>query len=276
MMSKSKLIYGAALILVAGITVWSLAGAEASVGMAVGEVELQSVGALELGPENILFVGDSEGARIVALEVDFPAPSGEPFEAISDLDEKIGAMLGVGARDVFIKDMVVHQSSGATFLSVMRGSGDEARPILLSVARDGKIAEVPLTGVRHSTLELDDAPDAEGEPSGSRARSCTMVASASLCGCIASKRRISTSNSRSRAGSPTKSGSVPLSTASSNVPIMPPRTAPRDAEMAEVSAIGTPARSGCSVTEVNHAARDAIAIQVVQRLANLARRGISR
>lgn len=158
MRSMMKVSFGLVLAAVVGLAAWSLADAEPVAEMTRGDVELASVGALELGPENILFVGDSEGSRVVALEVEIPTASAEPYESIDDLDQKIAAMLGTSARDVFIKDMVVHRKSGTAFLSVMRGSGDDAKPVLLSVARDGAIGEVSLRGVRYSTLELGDAP----------------------------------------------------------------------------------------------------------------------
>lgn len=161
MLSKKNLGWGIALAVAGGLVVWSMADADPVLEMKRGDVDLLSVGALEVGPENILFVGDSEGSRVVALEVDYPKAAGAPFESIEDLDQQIASMLGTSPRDVFVKDMAVHEPSGTIFLSVMRGSGDDARPVLLSVARDGGIAEVALDDVRYSMLALGDAP-AEG------------------------------------------------------------------------------------------------------------------
>ena len=144
-----------------GVVAWPVDSADAAADLPRGDVELASVGALALGPDNILFVGDSDAARVVALEVEIPEAAAD-YETIEDLDGKIAAMLGIGARDVYVKDMVVHQPSGTVFLSVMRGDGDDALPVLLRVARDGTIGEVALEGVRYSTLALGDAP-AEGE-----------------------------------------------------------------------------------------------------------------
>ena len=39
-------------------------------GMQSGKVDLKSAGALAIGPDGILFVGDTLGAKIVALDVD--------------------------------------------------------------------------------------------------------------------------------------------------------------------------------------------------------------
>lgn len=153
-----KQIFAMCLVVLAAVVVWSLGPVESNAAVARGSVDLQSVGALELGPKNVLFLADSEAAAVYAVEVDVPEASGESYEMIQDLDAKIGAMLGVASRDVYVKDMAVHQPSGTAFLSVMRGSGDTARPIVLSIARDGAIAEVELDDVAHSRLALGDAP----------------------------------------------------------------------------------------------------------------------
>ncbi len=180
MMSKNPWTLGVIVLVVAGLAVWSLGGADPVVGsvsngMQPGDVVFRSVGALELGPGNVLFVGDSEAARVVALEVALPEAAGEAYETIENLDERIAAMVGVGARDVFIKDMAVHEPSGNTFLSVMRGSGDDARGMLLSVARDGTIAEVALDGVRHSIFELADAPTEDATMYRRKSRTLTVT-----------------------------------------------------------------------------------------------------
>ena len=47
----------------------------AGINMPSGKVELKSAGALAMGPDGILFVGDSVGGAIVALDVDDRTPS---------------------------------------------------------------------------------------------------------------------------------------------------------------------------------------------------------
>ena len=47
----------------------------AGINMPAGKVELKSAGALAMGPDGILFVGDSVGGAIVALDVDDRTPS---------------------------------------------------------------------------------------------------------------------------------------------------------------------------------------------------------
>ena len=118
---------------VTGAAIWSLAAAAADPSMKKGKVELKSIGALEFGPQSILFIADSAGSAVYAVEVKGPKKASLPYrEPITDVDQKIAALLGTTPRDIFIKDMAVHEPSGAAFLSVMRGilgppGGSEAK-----------------------------------------------------------------------------------------------------------------------------------------------------
>lgn len=149
-----------ALALALGLASFHCASAEDS--MKAGKADLKSAGALELGPGGVLFVGDSLGSAVYALDVSPPEASGSgPIETVEELDEKIAAMLGTRARDILIKDMAVHPPSGTVYLSVMRGRGDDAVPVIVQVARGGEISEIDLANVRHSKLELPNAPAAD-------------------------------------------------------------------------------------------------------------------
>ena len=81
----------------------------AGINMPSGKVELKSAGALAMGPDGILFVGDSVGGAIVALDVDdrTPSKSGASLE-IKGINEKIAAMLGTAADQILIQDVVVN------------------------------------------------------------------------------------------------------------------------------------------------------------------------
>ena len=159
----SKFLYpaAAAFALVLGALTWSLANAEDSTAARGPKVQLQSIGALELGPDGVLFVADSLAGAVYALEMAFEAPEaatdGDSF-GVENLDEKIAGLLGIGVRDIKVEDMAVHEDSGTTLLSVTRGRGDGSQPVLLQVSHDGKISEVALEKVPHSRLAISDAP----------------------------------------------------------------------------------------------------------------------
>ncbi len=139
----------------------------------------QSVGALAFGPENILFVGDTQGGAVYAMDLaDTEHGDGGAVE-IAGLDRKIASMLGIAVEDLIISDMAVHPTAQTVYLSVMRGRGDAATPLLMRVSGDGTIQEVPFDGMSYSTMALDNAPDADqryGRRASARTYSITDLA----------------------------------------------------------------------------------------------------
>ena len=132
-------------------------------GLERGALELKSIGPLAFGPETILFVADNAGATIFAIDVGPPGDAsadGEPA-AIEHIDARLGAYLGCSRDDVHIRDMVVRPGSNTVYLSVMRGSGSSAIPLVLTVSPSGAIAEVPLQDALFSKMVIDDAPAAD-------------------------------------------------------------------------------------------------------------------
>ena len=130
----------------------------------------QSVGSLAFGPENILFVGDTQGGRVYAMDVaDMERGDGGAVE-VAGLDRKIASMLGIAVEDLVISDMAVHPTAETVYLSVMRGRGDGATPVLMRVSGDGTIQVVPFEGMSYSTMALDNVPQA-----GQRSRTSSIT-----------------------------------------------------------------------------------------------------
>jgi hypothetical protein len=130
-----------------------------TVSMTAGKAQLKSAGPLAFGPDGILFIGDSIGATIVALDVDdhTPGRSGGTVE-IKGINEKIAAMLGTAADQITIQDVVVNPISKNVYLSVSRGKGPDAVPVILRVDAAAKITEVSLDNIKHSAVSLPDPP----------------------------------------------------------------------------------------------------------------------
>ena len=137
-------------------------------GLEVGNPGIKSVGPLAFGPEGILFVADNVGATIFAIAViDADAARSPRPINVDNLDTSLAAYLGCSRDDVFVRDMTVHPSSQNVYLSVLRGSGDAAVPVLIKVGADGALSEVPLEDVPFSQTLIEDAPaedDARLEP----------------------------------------------------------------------------------------------------------------
>ena len=58
-----------------------------------------------------------------------------------------------------INDLAVNPISGNAYLSVSRGRGPDATPVLVRLGADGKLDEVPLENVRFAKAEIPNAPD---------------------------------------------------------------------------------------------------------------------
>ncbi len=147
------------LLLVAGIA----AGAATDT-LKSGKAELKSAGVLAFGPDGVLFVGDSMGAAIFALDTQdrTPAKSAGAVE-IKGINEKIAAMLGTAADQILINDMAVNPLSKKIYLSVSRGRGPDAPPVILRVTPSGKMEELALENVKYSKVALPNVPDAEAK-----------------------------------------------------------------------------------------------------------------
>ena len=137
-------------------------------GMAVGTPDLKSAGVMTFGPDNMLFLGDSLGGAVFAVDVadsSRDATTGD-FE-VTQIDRKIAALLGTTPDDIVIRDLATHKPSQHIYLSVSRGRGSDATPALIRMSRGGELAEVGLTQAR---------PVAGGHP-GNLAASCSSPAS---------------------------------------------------------------------------------------------------
>jgi hypothetical protein len=122
----------------------------------------KSAGPLAFGPGGVLFMADVQAATIFALELG-PAASGKTAgtKDIPAIDQKIAALLGTDAREIAIADMAVHPTSKNTLISVTRGQGAEATPVLMRVDGAGEIELISLDNVRYSELALPNPPAAD-------------------------------------------------------------------------------------------------------------------
>jgi hypothetical protein len=134
-------------------------------GLRRGRVDLRSAGPMTFGPAGILFLADNDAATVYAVDVTDPGLAGgaEPFD-LADVDAHVGSFLGAEPGDVVIKDMAVHPLSHNVYLSVQRGHGEAAQPVLVRISRlDGSITDVALDDVPFASASIGDAPAADDE-----------------------------------------------------------------------------------------------------------------
>lgn len=122
-------------------------------GLSKGTPELKSATILAFNAKGILFVGDSQGAAIFAIDTGDKKSTNEKPVNIERIDAKVGAALGVTEKEVAIKDVKVNPVSGNVYLAVSRGTG-AGQPAIVKVTRDGAIEPLALQDVMFSKIEV--------------------------------------------------------------------------------------------------------------------------
>lgn len=128
-------------------------------GSTTGKVPIKSAGALAFGNDGVLFIGDSLGAALVAVDTrDTKASAKAPGFDIKAINEKVAALLGTTSSEILINDVKVNPISKNIYLSVSRGKGPDAVPVILRIDAAGKLSEFSLDKVQFSSAPLADAP----------------------------------------------------------------------------------------------------------------------
>jgi hypothetical protein len=123
-----------------------------------GTPDLKSAGPLAFGPEGILFAGDPQGGAVFALDTGDRTPSAGGAINVPGIDGKVAALLGTDAKGVQIVDLAVNPISKNAYLSVARGQGAQATPVLLKVDQSGKLSEVSLKDIPFSKASIASVP----------------------------------------------------------------------------------------------------------------------
>ncbi len=125
-----------------------------------GSPELKSAGPLAFGPEGILFIADTQGAAIFAVDTGDRTPSSSAGSlAVKGIDSKIASLLGTTPKQILINDLAVNPASGNVYLSVSRGRGPNATPLILRIDRSGALQEFSLQNVNFAKADLPNAPN---------------------------------------------------------------------------------------------------------------------
>lgn len=144
-------------------------------GMKKGTPDIKSISILEFNSDGILFIGDSKGGAVFAVDLgDKVKSSNDKTLNILDLESKLGAMLGTSAENVMIHDMAVNPISQNIYLSVSRGRAKwssnwetpndlEDASILIKISPAGEMTEASLSDINYSVINLPNPIDAEKE-----------------------------------------------------------------------------------------------------------------
>ncbi|MDA0921542.1 MAG: hypothetical protein O2983_11595 [Planctomycetota bacterium] len=125
-----------------------------------GTPDLKSAGNLTFGPDGIIFVGDSKGAAVFAIDTgDTKDKAAGVSLNVASVGAELAKALNVSAKDVTVNDLAVNPSTGQAFLAVTKGSGSDATPAIVRVDAKGAFSEVSLNKVAFSKVELPNVPE---------------------------------------------------------------------------------------------------------------------
>lgn len=131
---------------------------DAAAAFTPGKADLKSAGVLAFGPDGVLFVGDSIGGAIVALDTNDKAPAKTAAINVQGLDQKIAGLVGVMPDQILINDVAVNPISKNVYVSAARGRGPDAAPLVVKVEPSGTVTPLSLDNIPHASVALVDAP----------------------------------------------------------------------------------------------------------------------
>src|SRR5215470_17999765 len=99
-------------------------GGAMTAGMTLGAPDIKSGGPMAFGPEGVLFMGDTQGAAVFAIDLNDRVNDtvSKPMDIIG-IDKKLAAMLGTTPDGILINDLAVNPISQNIYLSVSRRTG---------------------------------------------------------------------------------------------------------------------------------------------------------
>ncbi|MEM9392146.1 MAG: hypothetical protein AAGA02_16835, partial [Bacteroidota bacterium] len=136
-----------------------------------GKLPIKSIGTLEFNKDGILFIGDSYGGVVYAVDLgDNEQSDNLEGVTIGDLEGQVAGILGTSVDNVLIHDLAVNPISQNIYLSVSRGRAAwtskwqlpndlAAADILLKVNPKGEISEASLENVSYSVIKLPNPVD---------------------------------------------------------------------------------------------------------------------
>jgi hypothetical protein len=123
-----------------------------------GNPDIKSAGPLAFGPDGILFVGDSSGAALFAIDTGDRGTSAKGTLKVDSVNRKIAEAIGTEPAQILINDMAINPASGKAYFSVSRGKGPGAAPVIVRVDSTGKVEPLSLENVAFARATLPDAP----------------------------------------------------------------------------------------------------------------------
>ena len=135
---------------------------QADSGLKEGAPDIKHAGPLAFAPHGVLLVGDTLSAAIYAIDTgDDQTTTGAKTINIEGVNQKIAAMMGSDPAETVINDMAVNPLSGNLYLSVSRGRGPDAAPVLFKADSKGALSELSLKKIKFSKAAIANAPESQ-------------------------------------------------------------------------------------------------------------------
>jgi len=125
----------------------------------VGDPDIESMHALAFGPESILFIGDSDAAQIVAIDLSNQEKAVNDKMAIADLEEQLNNLLGTTSDQYQIIDLAVDPSNENVYIAVNHSSGKS----MLFLVNNNTLEVLDTEKVSYSKTALKNAVSAEAK-----------------------------------------------------------------------------------------------------------------
>ena len=125
----------------------------------LGDPGISSMHALAFGPESILFVGDSDEAQLVAIDLSAQKKAVNEKLSIPNLEEQLSTLLGTTSDQFQIIDMAVDPANENVYIAVNHSSGKS----LLFLVNNNSLEPVSIDKVHYSKTVLANAVSVEAE-----------------------------------------------------------------------------------------------------------------
>jgi len=122
-------------------------------GFSIGNPEIGSISALTFGPEGILFVGDSENAQVVAIDMGNAKKAVNDKLYISDIEAVLEALLGSDSDQIQIMDLAVNPLNQNVYIGAQHSSGKS----MLFLVNNNSLEPVPMESVSFSKANVVNA-----------------------------------------------------------------------------------------------------------------------
>lgn len=129
-------------------------------GLAKGTADAKSATALAFGPHGLLFIGDTAGAAIYAVDTGDAKTAGDKPINFERIDAKLASLLGSPGQ-VKINDVKVNPASGNVYIALTRGTG-AGQAAIVRLTRGGELEPLGLKDVPMAKVVIPNPAAGKG------------------------------------------------------------------------------------------------------------------